>query len=365
MGFQYAEFSSLTGLTYDRKNKTLSGTMSGGFPVFVRLVPRRDAMMFRLIAKLPDHQTPETVSAALEQWRMAHLGISGLIYRERALTAGISCAGTDTERKAASVIAELVALAADLGMIPCCMSCGKTQDFSLYLLDGTGVTVCDGCKTHLEEKMQEDQAQHAAQKPHTAGLLTGALTGALFVFLLTLFTDVSILTVLTGYAGLTLGFLAMKKLGKKLTRKAVIVCAVLCMLAGCCGSVLHLSRLIAANNRDNVPAAQEIQRIAQNLLDNQSNADTAGSEDLAQIQNSLYIADLTLRNQSTAACLRSFPQFVKTDVQQNLFGGELSRSLAEALLWIAVSVTAGTLLTAPKLLRADSGEHQLVPLQSA
>ena len=157
----------------------------------------------------------------------------------------------------------------------------------------------------------------------------------------------------------------MKKLGKKLTRKAVIVCAVLCMLAGCCGAVVNTSRLVAQYNRANITAAQKIQDIAQDLLGRMSDAEKAESADAAEIQNSLANAELMLNSQTTAACVRSFPQFLKLDVQQNFFNGELIRMLGESVLWILLSVVIGSFLTVPKLLRADSGEHQLVPLQSA
>ena len=94
-------------------------------------------------------------------------------------------------------------------------------------------------------------------------------------------------------------------------------------------------------------------------------AEKAGSEDAKEIQNSLTNAELMLNHQTTAECVLAFPQFLKLDMQQNYYQGELLRMLGGALFWIVLSVVIGSFLTVPRLLRADSGEHQLVPLHPA
>lgn len=370
MGFNGSEYCGLTGLQYDSRQKTYFGIMQGGYPVFVQLVPRRDTFLFRLIAKLPADRTQADISAALEQWRMSHSGIAALKHQDRSLSAAVSCAGNETERAAASVTAELVALAADLGLIPCCMSCGTEQGFSQYLLDGTGITVCDGCKTHLESNMQADTEQHAAEKPRTGGLILGAVIGAAAVFLLTFFVlKLGNLSILTAYAGLAAGFLLMKKLGKKITRPAVILCAVLCMIAGAGASVLHLGDELAQSNRENYQQATEIKAAAQDIvlmMDGMTEEEREAAKDVfddsfyEEARTNLETASLILDNQTTGACLRSFPEFLKHE----MFRGELLSSLAGYLLCILISLVIGTVITAPNMLRADSGEHQLLPLKS-
>ena len=371
MGFNGSEYCGLTGLQYDSKQKTYFGIMQGGYPVFVQLVPRRDTFLFRLVAKLPADQTREQLAENLEQWRMEHAGVGTLKYQDRSLSAAVSCAGSDTARAAASVTAELVALAADLGLIPCCMSCGAAEGFSQYLLDGTGITVCGECKTHLESNMQADQQKHEAQKPNVSGLILGAVTGAVIVFLLTFFVlKLGNLSILTAYAGLAAGFLLMKKLGKKIIRPAVILCAVLCMIAGAGASVLHLSGELARSNRENYQQASEIKAAAQDIvlmLDGMTDEQREAAKDVfddsfyTEAKQNLETASLIMDNQTTGAGLRAFPQFLKHE----MFRSELLGKLAGYLLCILISLVIGTVITAPNMLRADSGEHRLLPLKSA
>lgn len=370
MGFDTGMFCRLTGLQYDNKEKTFWGNMQGGYPVFVQIIPRRDTMSLRMVAKLPDGKAEADIASALEEWRMAHPGAAALVYRERGLTAIISLAKEEPESKAASVTAELVALAADLGMIPCCMVCGKERDFSQYLLDGTGVTVCDVCRPHVESQMQADTEKHEAEKPNRAGLILGAAAGAVLVFLLTFAVlKLSYLSILTGYAGLIAGLLLMKKLGKKLTRPAVILCAVLCLIAGCGASVLHLSSKMAEANRGNAVQAETIQTSAQELLDAMDSMSpdelAALNEQLGEgfdrnaVEESLRYTKLVIDNQTTGKCFLAFPQFMKFE----MFRSGLLPELAKCLLCLLVSVLLGALITAPKLLRAESGEHQLKALK--
>ncbi len=369
MGFDTGAFCRLTGLQYDSKEKTFWGTMQGGYPVFVQIIPRRDTMSLRIVAKLPAGKTEADLAFALEEWRMAHPGAAVLVYRERGLSAIVSQAKDETESRAASVTAELVALAADLGLIPCCMVCGTEDGFSQYLLDGTGVTVCDACKPHVESQMQADTEKHAEEKPNKSGLILGAAAGAVLVFLLTFAVlKLSYLSILTGYAGLVAGLLLMKKLGKKLTRPAVILCAVLCLIAGCGASVLHLSGRMAEANRENAAQAETIRASAQELLDAMDsmapdelaalNEQLGEGFDRSAVEESLQYTRLVIDNQTTGKCFLAFPQFMKYE----MFRSGLLPELAKCVLCLLASVLIGVLLTAPKLLRADSGEHQLKAL---
>ena len=371
MGFDTNTFCRLTGLQYDSKEKTFWGSMQGGYPVFVQIVPRRDTISLRLVAKLPAGKTEADAAAVLEPWRMAHAGVAVLVYRDRGLSAIVSLAKDETESRAASVTAELVALAADLGMIPCCMVCGTERGFSQFLLDGTGVTVCDECRPHVESQMQADTEKHAEQKPNRTGLIAGAIAGAVLVFLLTFAVlKLSYLSILTGYAGLVAGLLLMKKLGKKLTRPAVILCAVLCLTAGSCAAVLHLSSRMAEANRENAVQAETIRASAQELLNMMDGmapdelaaltADLGADFDRDAVEESLTYTGLVIDNQTTGACLLAFPKFM----QHEVFRSGLLPELAKCLLCLLASVLLGVFVTAPKLLRAESGVHQLKALEA-
>ena len=380
MGFNESEYCGLTGLRYDKKRKTFFGTMQGGYPVFVQLVPRRDTFLFRLIAKLPADKTQAEIAEALEQWRMKHAGVAALKHQDRSLSAAVSCAGSDTERAAASVTAELVALAADLGLIPCCMSCGTEHGFSQYLLDGTGITVCEACKTHLQSNMQADTEKQAERTPHTGGLILGALIGAAVVFLLTVlphfgisdvFSGSGLFNILTGYTGMIAGLFAMRRLGKKLTRSAAVLCCVLCLAGGCFGAVWQISRALADYNTECREQAETICEAAKIM---QEKANGNSSEEILQaeaafgasfrwdeVEPSLEWAEMVVSHRTTVSCLGAFPAYLTSST----FGSVLRRALARMLFFLLLSVGVGAVLTVPRMLKADSGEHQLLPPESA
>lgn len=366
MGMNPKKICELTGLQYDRAARTFWGTMQGGYPVFLTEVPRRDTLIFRLIAKAPDTQPEEQIRHALEQWRMAHAGTGVLEHKNRALTAVLSAAKKDTEEAAASAVASLTALAADLGLRPCCMSCGAEYGFSPYLLDGGGIAVCDGCKSHLESNMAADAEKHAAEKPNMAGVILGAVLGAAIVFLLTfLILKMRYLSILTGYAGIVGGLLLIKKFGKKLTVPAVVLCTVLCLIGGLGASVLHLSAVVAESNQENCASAETVKSSAQELLDMMIDMDQDELDELKEIYGSdvnvkqlrknMETADLILEHQTTGECLRDLPLFLRNE----LYGSDLRVELLKCVFIICLSILAGAIVTAPKLIQADSGRHDL------
>ena len=162
----------------------------------------------------------------------------------------------------------------------------------------------------------------------------------------------------------------MKKLGKKITRRAVIFSAVLCMIAGAGASVLHLGGEIAQSNRENYQQASEIKAAAQDIvlmLDGMTEEQREAAKDVFDdsfyddAKRNLETASLIMDNQTTGACLRAFPRFLKHEMYRSTLLGKL----AGYLLCILISLVIGTVITAPNLLRADSGEHQLLPLKSA
>ena len=61
MALHPKKFTELSGLHFDKAANTYWGTLEG-YPVFLTVIPRRDTVVFRLIAKAPS----EAAAAALQ-----------------------------------------------------------------------------------------------------------------------------------------------------------------------------------------------------------------------------------------------------------------------------------------------------------
>lgn len=364
MGIQPKELCGLTGLQYDQKARTFWGTLQG-YPLFLTVIPRRDLFLYRLIVKTPDGFDEQNMKETLEKWRLEHPGISDLVFRDRALSAVVSITKKDAAASAAGNAAALTALAAELHLRPCCMACGREQNFQLYLLDGGGVTLCPQCKPFLEEKIEHAESEHSKIPPKRAGILIGALAGAVLTFLLTWFVlQYSSMALLTGYACSILCIFAAKKLGKKMTLPAIILCSVLCVLAGSAGTVLHQAGEIAAVHQAQAEDTEKIRDNSQQIIkqfealtpeqQEAAKAEFGDKLDMETYRGNIQAAELILGNQTTESCLRNLPVLLKQPLYQNY-----RRRLIQHILGFLAAVLCGTLLTAPKMLAVDSGKHTL------
>ena len=357
----------LTSLHYEKSDNTYWGSLQG-YPVFLTVVPRRDTVVFRLIAKVPSADAANALPAQASAWSTEHTGVTGLVHKDRCLSAVVSLTPKKTEENLSAVTAALVSFAAAQGLIPCCMSCGTETGYRPYLLDQGGVTVCDACKPHLEEKIREAEATAAAAKPNNIGLIAGIIISAAAVFLLTFFVlKLCYLSMLTGYAGVLLGLFVMRKLGRKLTKPAVIACTVLCLLAGFAAPILHFAALFAETNQQNYDKAKQAcdsylaltEMYDQLTEEERAELDAANGIDAGQYQEIYENAKLITDHTTTASCLKAMPKLLNSS-----YYSAAKPELIKHLLFTMLSVLACIALTAPPMLRADHGRHTLRELSS-
>lgn len=359
------QFTAMSGLQYDKQTNVCWGDIQG-YPVYVKIVPRRDNVIFRLIAKRPDTVTESQLHAAIVEWSASHSGVSGMDYQgERCLAAAISLSPRDTDSNLAMRVEELVSFAAQYGLIPCCAFCGTEYGFRHYLLDEDGVSACDACRPRLEMRMQEIREEHAAVPSNPLGMLLGAVLGGAAVFILTYFVlKLSYLSFLTGYAGLFIGFYLMKQLGKKVTAAGAVLCTVLCLAAGLAAPLLHFAGMVAENNQDNLQTATEIcdsYLELSELLDGFSDEERAELEeitgeslDMAAYRVRYEEAKIIRDNQTVTDCMHNFKQLLDTEVYR-----DLKPELVKCILFAVLSILAGAAVTAPPLLRESKGIHTL------
>ena len=369
MALNPLKFAEMNSLRYDRSANMIWGLLDG-YSVFLKIVPRRDSVILRLAGKLPETDDPAAFSQEILSWSAGHTGISGLIYQQqqRCLTAAVSLTPRDTEQNLSTCLNAVISFAAEHQFRPCCMFCGTEYGFTEYILDGEGITACDACKPQLQMKIQDIREEYAEVRPNIPGMIIGAVLGAVLVFVLTYFVlNMSYLSFLTGYAGLLVGLLLMRKLGRKLTVPGVLICAVLCIVAGCAASVLHIADVIADYNQENEPNAT---KLCLSYLDLKDELDKYTPEEIEELKEyyketgeELNLEELEAHYQQ-ALVIRQYQTRDKClEHLGELFDYELYRDLKPELIkcivFVVFSIIAGAAATAPRLLRESSGTHTL------
>ena len=330
-----------TGLHYDRTAKVFFGQI-GRFPAVLRTIPRQNAVLYQIAGEAAD---AEQANARLHAWQETHPCIMSAVYKNRRIGCLFLLPKEKPDETVCGLAASAAALAADLGMRPCCMSCGGESAYELYFLDKNGVTVCPECRAELEERLTAEQAKQKQQKPNHAGIILGALLGAALVFGMTWFVmRESRISVLTAYAGMLLGFLLMRKLGKKVTLPAALLCAVLCLIGSFGGILLHGAQELAEKNR-NITSLLEIMANDADFVPFELTGGARSAYDMLffDAESMLLTSQITdahirliAENRSAGSCLLHLHSLYQIPVYR-----AAGRETAECMLWGFLSVAAG------------------------
>lgn len=364
MALHSKQFCELTGLQHDKAANTFYGTLQG-YPVYLLFLPRKNTVIFRLSAKTPADDNAPALQPLANEWCTTHSGVSAISFKNRCLSAAVSLTPKNTEENLSAVTAALVAFAASQSLIPCCMSCGAESGYRMYLLDDSGVTVCDPCKPYVEQNIQQAADDAAAVRANPVGHIIGAVIGAAVVFFLTFIVlKASYLSVLTSFAGVLLGLYLMRKFGKKLTVPALVFCTVLCLIAGFAAPVLHFSEVIADFNTENAAQAQQVCDAYQSLeeLIVSIPADEPLPEELGDIGKYKEMneqARCILNHTDSQSCLKDMPELLKMDTYS-----DLKPELIKCLIITLISILACIVLFSVPMLKADQGVHTLRELSA-
>ena len=362
MAFKPKKFCELTGLQYDQSASAFWGILQG-YPVFLTYIPRRNTIIFRLIAKTTSDET--ALQAQFTEWSQLHSGVSGLNHKDRCLSAMISLTPRKSEETLSATTAALISFAVSQALTPCCMSCGAESGFHMYMFDDGGVTVCDSCKPYVERQIREAAEVAAAVRANPIGHFTGAVIGAATVFLLTFFVlKLSYLSILTGFAGVLLGLFLMRKLGKKLTIPAIALCSMLCIIAGIGAPILHFAGTIADFNIENSAQAQQVCDAYNELNDlilmlpsDETLPEELGSMEEYKAANAQ--AQCILSHTDLKSCLSDMPELLKMETYS-----ALKPELIKCLIMTLISIVGCIILTAIPMLRTDQGRHTLRELSA-
>ncbi len=347
-----------TGLRYDSAVRAFCGVLDG-YPVFLRQLPRQNTVLLQIAGELPD---AENANALLQAWQTQHPCILSAVYKSRMMSCLFMLPKKEPDRTICDLAAAAVSAAAELHMRPCCMSCGTEDAYAPYFLKRNGLTVCPDCKAKLEQQLAAEQEKQTQMNPNYAGLLLGALLGALLVFGMTWFVvRAGRISVLTAYAGVLLGFLLMKKFGKKVTLPAAGMCTLLCLLGASCGIFLHSAQNLAQTNR-NVTSVillmSDGNRLQGGLTAGQRSAYDLlfGEPDAIEQTKSVTKEHVRMiaENDTTGECMRHLRALYRIPIYRTL-----RSESREQLFWGFLSVAAGAVMCTYPILRERKGSYQL------
>ena len=356
MGFHPNLFAEQTGLSYDKGSRNFWGTQDG-YPVFVRYVQGRSSLVFLLYGRQPEEKN---ISAELNDWRTARAGISGLTYRKNCLSCIIALAAKDTDLNAVNHFDAMVKLARELMLTPCCMSCGTEYGLSEYVLDGTGVSLCPACAQATRQRLGDVQLEKQSEPVSHAGAAVSTVIGAAFLFLITfLVLKLGYVSYLTGYIGVLVTFLLIKKLGKKLTPLWGVIAMLVCGCVAFAVPVVEFASDIAKFNQEEQADAQKYvesyDTIFRELTADQIAAFAAdGKFDEAQAKKNYDRCRTVLTHQTTGECVRDMTDLLGLETYSSVKG-----ELIKCILWGVLSILIGGAITLPGMLNEASGKHDL------
>ncbi|MBR6420397.1 MAG: hypothetical protein IKS42_08675 [Oscillospiraceae bacterium] len=362
MGFNTKKFAALTGLTFDKSDSLFYG-LYATYPVTAQYNARRSLLICRVTGKDPLGRSASEIQADLDNFRMARTGIVQLSYQNRELAAAVAIPSRQSNEGAAEMLRALTELAAHLGLEPCCEGCGADYGWDFYALDGQGVVICDDCRSYTERNMADIREEKSQERANVPGLILGILIGAVTVFLATyIVLRMGFVSYLTGYLGMFVGFVCMKKFGKKITIPSAIV-AVLCGLAvAAVTPMIEFSGEIADINQENYSTFAQFNMTYAELKETSADLTAEERQEAEKILGTSF-AELESRHvqyteamehTTTGSVIKDFPKLLKND----LYSGVKSE-LIKCILWGVLSIIIGSAVTLPAMLRESGGIHKL------
>ena len=363
MGFRANDFASSVGLQYDKSAHTFWGDLAG-YPVLIRDLSLRNTLLFQLTAK-PAAEEPR--QSVLEAWQMSRSGVSNLEYANNRLSCVLSIPKKEPYENLARTIAELVALARDHQLTACCAGCGAEYGYEPVLLDESPATLCAACQSRVRDNMDQLEADAAEIRPNITGNAVGIVLGTVVVFVLTwVVLKMGYLSYLTGYAGLLVGLMLMKKLGKKVTLPAGIIAIVLCIAAACAATLHSFSAEFAEFNQENLSNAEDYcksyEEAQESLLGMDDDEISALEKEtgenytvmLNKMRSRYETCKLIRDNQTTGDCFRSFKTLLNNEAYKSA-----KPEFVKSIIWAFATIILGGAVTLPSILRESKGKHTL------
>ncbi len=371
MALKPQAFSEATELHYEKSNSLFWGNYNG-YPISLAFDSQRSTFTFFLCVSVND---AEAFAAELKEWERTQSGISQCKYERKLFQGVIVIPSLHSQEKAIASLDALTMLAHQHGMVPCCATCGNTSYYAPHMINENLVLqLCDSCAANVEESFGQSRAEEDAVKVNWGGIALGILLGAAVLFGFTwLLSEFGVMHFLSGFVGMTVALVAMKKFGRKITVPAAIIATVVCLAVAVITPRFTMAKDIAEFVReDYTPDMQEegytitqlnelIMTIDQSLevMTDAEISELYGSTraSLQEDRTTLYEAMVLMKDYSTTqACFMNLEDLAEMEVLQD---ADIKGELLKEILWGVLSVIIGACMTIPGIIRGNKVRYRI------
>lgn len=250
----YRELAMSVGLQFDLARNVLYG-QKGGFEFLIYAPDSRYPYMLAIQttarsvtgAELDKDQKKELVKSMSK--------IASVNQKGNTIT--FQQAGIGNQEKLKAALTEsLSGIAVGLqakGYNPCCSMCNQNRETAAFLVGSGYLHLCPDCETRLRSNMQMSAQAKEQQSENVVGGIIGALIGSLLgVLCIILLSRMGYVAALSGVAmafGVLKGY---EMLGKKLTKKGIVICVIIMLFMTYVGDRMDWAILAAMEYGENL-----------------------------------------------------------------------------------------------------------------
>lgn len=371
MALKPAAFSEATELHYEKSNSLFWGNYNG-YPICLEYNSQRSFFTLFLCASVSDG---EGFAAMLKDWERSQSGISQCRYERNLLQAVIVIPSRNSQENAIASLTTLTELAHTHGMVPCCATCGDTNYYAPHMVNESLVLqLCDGCAAKTEESFNQSRADEDAVKVNWLGIVLGILLGAAALFALTwLLSELGVLHFLSGYLGMVVALIAMKKFGRKVTIPAALMATVVCLAVAFVTPRFTMAKDLAEFVREDYAVnmradGHSITELNELITTIDQSLEAMSDEEISEMYDStrvslqenrdtLYEAMILMRDYTTTKqCFVHLDDLCEMEI---LADADIKGELIKEILWGMLSVVAGACFTIPGIIRSGKVRYRI------
>lgn len=215
------------GFVYDKTYNVMHGTVNG---IVLLIIPVRALNQFRiqLHADIEKSGGKDDFLAFLQELKQRYPIIQYTGYHGNdTITLNVESSEQGDKDNLSIIVSELTSKCLERGIRNCCSQCKNVPPVRAAALDGTPVLLCENCFTQESKGEREQNGQKENIILGLFGAVLGVLLGAV------LWVVIGMLGFIAGIAGFAMVFCGIKgydMLGKKLSRKGIVICIVISCL---------------------------------------------------------------------------------------------------------------------------------------
>ncbi len=211
------------GFVYEKTYDVMHGAVNG---IALLIIPVKALNQFRiqLHADIEKSGVKDNFLAFLQELKQRHSTIQYTGYNGNdTITLNVESTERDDKDNLTLIVSELTSKCLECGIRNCCSQCRNVLPLRAAALDGTPVLLCENCFT---QEINGTSGQNGQKENIFLGLL-GAVLGTLLGAVL--WVVIGMFGFIAGIAGFAMVFCGIKgydMLGRRLSRKGIVICIV-------------------------------------------------------------------------------------------------------------------------------------------